>query len=189
MILALLPFGRAWARSEGSNLSKLAQGAGESLEEVDRRSAELLDELDPSSTAELVRDWERVLGLPDECAGAGSTLSERRDFIVAKLVGLGGQRAADLIALAALFGYTITIEEISVSNTTVGEIEVGDYEVAADTDAHHFIVHSEATPTFDLEAGDIEIDTELGYGGVDALECLINRHKPAHTSVSFVYDL
>jgi uncharacterized protein YmfQ (DUF2313 family) len=66
-LIGLLPPGDALPREPGSRLERLlAVPAGE-LARVDGRVEALLTESDPSRTAEMLTDWERALGLPDEC--------------------------------------------------------------------------------------------------------------------------
>ena len=48
--------------------------------------ANLLDEIRPSTTFELLPDWERVVGLPDICSVLGSTVTVRRASLLEKLV-------------------------------------------------------------------------------------------------------
>ena len=66
-LLALLPPGDALAREPGSKLERLLTVPAAELARVDGRVEALLLESDPARTAEMLADWERALGLPDEC--------------------------------------------------------------------------------------------------------------------------
>jgi uncharacterized protein YmfQ (DUF2313 family) len=66
-LLALLPPGDALAREPGSRLERLLTVPAAELARVDGRVEALLLESDPARTAEMLADWERALGLPDEC--------------------------------------------------------------------------------------------------------------------------
>ena len=66
-LLALLPPGDALAREPGSALERLLTVPAAELARVDGRVEALLAESDPARTAEMLADWERALGLPDEC--------------------------------------------------------------------------------------------------------------------------
>ncbi|MCA3288244.1 MAG: DUF2313 domain-containing protein [Roseomonas sp.] len=66
-LLALLPPGDALAREPGSVLERLLTVPAAELARVDGRVEALLAESDPARTAEMLTDWERALGLPDEC--------------------------------------------------------------------------------------------------------------------------
>jgi hypothetical protein len=66
-LLALLPPGDALAREPGSVLERLLTVPAAELARVDGRVEALLLESDPARTTEMLADWERALGLPDEC--------------------------------------------------------------------------------------------------------------------------
>jgi uncharacterized protein YmfQ (DUF2313 family) len=66
-LLGLLPPGDALAREPGSRLERLLSVPAAELARVDGRVDALLLESDPARTTEMLADWERALGLPDEC--------------------------------------------------------------------------------------------------------------------------
>jgi len=107
---ALLPRGPAWNVEPGSDRAALLDALSEEPARVDARAWDLLEEADPRTTRELLSDWERDSGLPDKCSfGIATTLTERRDALVAKLTQDGGASEAFFIVLAKQLGYEITI--------------------------------------------------------------------------------
>jgi uncharacterized protein YmfQ (DUF2313 family) len=66
-LIGLLPPGDALAREPGSVLERLLSVPAAELARVDGRVEALLLESDPARTTEMLADWERALGLPDEC--------------------------------------------------------------------------------------------------------------------------
>lgn len=183
---ALLPQGFAWPRQADAALTKLLLAWADELARIDGRAADLIEEADPRTTAELLVDWERVAGLPDPCvaalAGTQATM-QRRATLVAKLTTIGGQSAAYYIALAARLGYTITITE---HKTFTVRSKVNDplndlpwrfvFTVNAPLDTvRRFTVRSAVTDP-------------LAAWGNELLECVISRLKPAHTHVLFAYQ-
>ncbi|MCA3365641.1 MAG: DUF2313 domain-containing protein [Roseomonas sp.] len=66
-LLALLPPGDALPREPGSRLERLLTVPAAELARVDGRVEALLVESDAARTTEMLTDWERALGLPDEC--------------------------------------------------------------------------------------------------------------------------
>jgi len=66
-LIGLLPPGDALAREPGSRLEQLLSVPAAELARVDGRVEALLLESDPARTMEMLADWERALGLPDEC--------------------------------------------------------------------------------------------------------------------------
>lgn len=104
LLLALLPPGSALSRSVDSEVYDLMARIAVEFARVDERGADLLAEGVPSTTSELLDEWERALGLPEECF-TPTTDDERRSAIVARIVGTGGHSLADYTALAATLGY------------------------------------------------------------------------------------
>jgi len=184
---ALLPQGFAWPRQADAALTNLLLAWADELARVDGRAADLIEEADPRTTAELLADWERVAGLPDPCveALAGTqTTAQRRAALVAKLTTIGGRSAAYYIALAASLGYTITITEFSPFQA--GHSAAGD---ALSNDGWTFVwqVNAPEASIVEFAAGRSSAGEPLRSWGNELLECVINRLKPAHTHVLFAY--
>jgi uncharacterized protein YmfQ (DUF2313 family) len=72
---------------------------------VARRSSELRVEFDPRAARELLPEWETALGLD----GTGLTDAQRRNALVAKLLGHVSATETNLVTLAATIGYAIVI--------------------------------------------------------------------------------
>lgn len=182
---ALLPQGFAWPRQADAALTKLLLAWADELARIDGRAADLVEEADPRTTAELLADWERVAGLPDPCveALAGTqTTAQRRAALVAKLTTIGGQSAAYYIALAASLGYTISVTEFdlhdvedNVEHPLYGTPWQFAWQVNA---AEDNIGRLAVTDT---------VEDPLAWWGNELLECVIERLKPAHTHVLFAY--
>lgn len=181
---ALLPQGPAWPR-EASPLTRLLTGLAQELGRVDGRAMTLLEEADPRTTAELFADWERVGGLPDACAqafGGDQTRAQRRAALVGKLTTLGGQSAAYYVGLAAALGYAITVEDFRphtvrdpVNHPLYGSAWAFAWQV--NTALNTVTKHTVRGPVSD----------PLASWGTALLECVIQRLKPAHTTVLFSY--
>lgn len=179
---ALMPLGRAWPRDADSALRALLEGLAQEFARLDARAEELLRELDPRGSVELLPDWERLLGLPDECSGIAATLADRRRDAHAKLTGVAGLDKASIIAAAAALGYTITIDELDQ-------------------------VRADAIPGLDTTGGKwrfvwwvnvpgvVRYWTVLSgvneplatYGATAALSCRIRAISPAHTLPQFAF--
>lgn len=165
----LLPSGAAWPRGVGSRLSALLLGLAEELARVDARAGNLVDELDPRTTLELLPDFERVYGLPDECLGAlPEAISERQVLVTQKAIAMGGQSRAFFIAVALTFGYVIEITEPAPHEWVVNfpDVELGEL--------------------VNFRAGSRAGERLAGYAQLD-IECILARLAPAHTVVSFTY--
>ena len=183
---ALLPTGPAWPRDPDAVLGRLLAGWAEEFGRLDARAHQLLDETDPRSAYELLGDWERVLGLPDPCTAAATTLSARRLACWRKLAFQSGQTPAFYIAMAAAIGFEIEIHEF--------DPDVDDYDaslsaaVAAGRWRHIWRVHVLNGGTFNyMVAGDPAGTALLDGDAALDLECLILAAKPAHSHVIFTY--
>lgn len=182
---ALLPPGQAFSRDAGTNLDSLLEGMAAELARLDGRGESLITEANPRTTLEMLPDWERVAGLPDNCASAlEATLQGRRNALISKLSASGGQSPAYFIEIAAALGYQITIEEFrpfrAGLSSAGGSLTNGDW-------VHTWRVRAPATTTIPFRAGLSGAGEPLAAFGADSLECKINQLKPAHTQALFAY--
>lgn len=180
---ALLPRGGAWPREPDATLTRLLQALADELARVDGRAQVLIEEEDPRTTYEMLSDWERAFGLPETCAGAGETTQQRRNALVAKVTGIGGQSRQYFIDLAEQLGYEITITEFdpfTVGDTVDDEIYGELWQFAWQVNAPQESI----TPFLATSS----VDDPLGAWGNEQLECAINRLKPAHTTALFAYS-
>lgn len=190
---ALLPRGRAWLRAPGSLMAALLAGIAEEFARADRRVIVLGDEADPDSALELLPEWERVAGLPDQCLPTTGTIRERQLRVARKISGLGGQSRAYFIDLAAQLGIAVTIEEFRPFTAGmrsgsrcygVGWRFVWLVRVLPFSEGSGFAVRNERFTAGHSRAGD-----RLRSFSVNELECIIRRAAPAHTKVLFSYPL
>lgn len=182
----LLPPGPAWPREDDAFLTRLLSGLSIELARVDDRARRLIDEGDPRTTAELLEDYERIAGLPDGCVTSGGvelSTAQRRQALFGRLTMQGAQSAAYFIALAASLGYTVTITEFHV------------YDVNDDVDASiwgqpwssAWQINAQLNTVFEFTVIDGADDPLASWNNV-VLECVLNRFKPAHTTVIFSYS-
>lgn len=182
---ALLPRGLAWAREQTGVLTRLLLAWADEFARVDLRCDELVNEADPRTTFELLADWERVAGLPDNCVTIAQTIEQRRAALVSKLVYAGGQSRAYFIGLAEALGYIgATIDEFALMRCT--------------DDCNDAVYSEDALFAWRLNLPDStggifvmdcisDCNSSLRSWGDEAIECRINKYKPAHTSVLFAY--
>jgi uncharacterized protein YmfQ (DUF2313 family) len=182
---ALLPRGIAWNLERDSYLSRVMLALAEELARVHTRTVDLVRELDPRTTLELLADWERMLGLPDVCAPAEQTVQERRDAAVAKYTRLGGQSPQFFIDLAAAIGYEVTITEFypfRADESHAGDALTNDAEWA-----HTWRVNGRETTFRRFTAGLSAAGEAVRDWGNEELECVISLRRPAHTVLLFGY--
>lgn len=183
-LLGLLPTGLAWPRDSGSTLGRTLLGLAIGLARVDGRAADLFEEVDPGTTAELLADWERVVGLPDPCVTSPQTVAERRQALASRLTSSGGQSRSFFVQLASRLGYSVTITEFrsAAEATAAGVPFVGSQW------AHIWRMNvAQSVGVRPFLAGAGTAGEPLTAFGNEVLECQVNRFKPAHTQVLFAY--
>lgn len=182
---ALMPRGRAWPTEDGAALTQLLAGFSGGLSRNHNRAVDLIDEADPRTTIELLGEWERICGLPDGCSASGAaTLAERRDAVVAKITGRGGQSRQYFIDLAGALGYAVSITE---HGPFLAGISTAGDPVNIEAWRFVFTVHAATATVRDFRAGASAAGEPLRTWGNTALECAITANKPAHTNVIFAY--
>src|SRR4030065_700879 len=89
LLQGLLPACPAWRREGNTVMGAVLEALAQEVARLDARAAQLFTETDPRLSYELLPDFERIAGLPDECTGALSTLEERRAALMARLARPG----------------------------------------------------------------------------------------------------
>jgi len=189
----LMPRGRVWPEAGGRVWGELTAALAAELRRLDARTLKLLDEADARTTTEGLEDWERVLGLPDDCAPALQSIAERRDAVVALLRSEGGASPGYFIGLAAALGHEIAITEhrpfrcgLSPAGHQEAPRPVGSplmRFVWRVTVANRRLVRFRAGFGGARAGRDKLVSIDLAT----ALECLFERLKPAQTRLVFDY--
>ncbi len=164
---ALMPQGAAWNRDDGTNLTDLLRALAYEYSRVKKRGLDLLEEVDPRTTAEMLSDWERVFGLPDEC-DQPETIAGRRVALLGKMRGAGDPSIANITALALELGYVIVIDEYKRSDMFICTSDCTD---SLFTDQWMFVW------TVTTSAGETD----------EQLECVLDNIHPLHTILVVIF--
>lgn len=165
--LQLLPTGRAWNKAPSGRLSALAGALSDPLKTADSVATQLLDERFPGSAQLLLEDWERFLGLPD-CTSDADTISARQLAAANKLRLIGSLCRRFYEDLAAQYGYDVEL---------------------TDSDEGQYTTHVNVKNQLDYRNATV-LDhclTPLRVYDSGALECLLEKYKPAHQIYKFIY--
>jgi uncharacterized protein YmfQ (DUF2313 family) len=188
LLKRLLPPGRAWEAEDGGVLSNLLQGLAVELSRVDLRGQDLLKETDPRTTYELITDWERICGLPDDCTGLAVTMEERRKQIVARLLLSGPQNKQLFVDLANSLGYTIDVTDVIEYHPFLAGYGAAGEQISNGDWVYAFkMVVPIHTLRYFTAGFHCAGDRVVEFGDA-VLECVINDHKPAHAIVIFIYE-
>ena len=172
LLQSLLPRGRAWTRDAASRLSQFLLGVAEEFARLEARALELIIERDTRYSTDLLPEHEFDLGLPDECYTELGTIAQRRLRAHAKLIALGGAHKQYFIDLAAAFGYSMVIEEYPVG----GLESIFHWTALVDYSSEIYLL-------WFTSGGSTMGDPISQIVGIEALECFLERYKPAHTRV------
>jgi uncharacterized protein YmfQ (DUF2313 family) len=196
----LMPRGQAWPKAPTSTLRKVCDALAWFWGFVDGRAADLLErESDPQQTVELLPEWERAFGLPEECFPEAQTIGERQKMLVTKMTWQGGQSRQYFIDLMAWLGFRVVIKEWSpfmAGISRCGDTRPTDdpnevYRWYIGAPENRFVwtaqVGYDSLIWFRASAGQAGVDHHLEFRNPLAVECLLMRWKPAHTWLRFLY--
>lgn len=182
LLAALLPPGPAWSPDDTA-----IKGAAPSLLRAHQRADDLMLEIDPRSTTELINRWERCCGLPDECIPTGTqTLRQRQQRLDAKVNLVGGINEDFYLNQLAALGKT---------GATITRYNNGPFKcTSACTDAvystewrYYWQVNMPAASDATWMTCIDDCTTPIRYWGDTVAECVINKLCPSHTYVLFKY--
>lgn len=202
---ALLPTGPAWPRDRDARLTRLLAVWAPTFADVHNLALALRAEADPRRTQQLLPEWEAFAGLPDPCTGAyATTVQERRQHLVARLLFRGGQHPDFFRALAETLGYTVEVTENRPFSCGFSECG-GDHQccdvaavtwpgsdppvAAGNTTIRRYWQVTVTEPRIvTFRCGESECGDSLGFVvRAEDLECLITRMKPGHMVLRFEY--
>jgi uncharacterized protein YmfQ (DUF2313 family) len=185
-----LPVGKLFAGKNVSetNLFKLLMGLAAECFRVENNLNLLADEYDIRTTTLLIEEWEKALGIPDDCFTNDVDLETRRQQVLAKFT-LSIDTAESFINLAAIFGYEIEI----VTGRSLGVYPLPYPWLYFDSSktARFTIIVRLATS---LKPG-VYPFTETLYpwpytsDTTNIIECLLTHVKPANCDIIFQYVL
>ena len=180
-----LPPGPLWDTERDVRLGAFLGGEANELTRVHEHLEKIVVEANPATADETLLEWEQAFGLPNACSPLASTREGRQAALRAAFLATGGQSAAYYKNLIfQVFGIDVDILEgykvpFTTSDGTGGDIPpfsgsvVGDalYEYA-DWFEWQVLIYDDGSITSEI---------------YDMLVCLLNKIKPAHTTVTFDY--
>lgn len=181
---ALLPRGRVWPRDADAVQTQVLSGLAPCYERQTARANYLLIDSFPSTTYELLPEWESTLGLPDPCAGAAPTIQQRRNQVIARFTNVGGASIQYLTSFAASLGYAVTITQFVPAR--VGQSRVGQPLCGVDW-AFAWLITAPLNTVVRSRVGVSAAGDPLAAWGNAVLECEFRAIMPAHTIPIFAY--
>jgi uncharacterized protein YmfQ (DUF2313 family) len=180
-----LPTGKAWPRDPLSVQAQTIAALAPTFQRLVARAANLLIDGFPSTTVELLPEWQESLGLPDPCAGALPTLAQQQAQVLARFTASGGQSISYFVNFAKALGYDISIAQYAPFRA--GASRAGQPDCSQEW-AFAWRVNAPAVSIFYFSAGTGSAGEPLASWGNLVLQCEIERLSPAHTKVIFGYS-
>lgn len=169
----------------GAEISVELEAEGNALDAALANADQLLLEADPRTCSLMLADWERTYDLPDPCVHVAQTVDQRRAALVSLVTMQGSQSRQFYIDLAAAMGYAgATIDEYgpmtcndNCNDALWSEVDRYVWQLNLPyASGGVFVMNSNSA-----------CDSPLATWGDQAIECRVNRFKPAHTTAVFAY--
>lgn len=185
---SFLPGGRLFSarNSSGSFFRRFLTSVSKEIRRVRLKIIDIAYQHDINNTSELLTNWEKTVGIPDECFSLDYSIEDRRKHVIVKLMANGAQTEQYYIDLAAYLGYTITIEHPEDSAVTF-PLEFP-WEFSSARELRFTVIFHFSTS---LAKGVFPLDFPWDFtsGATSFLECFFNTLKPVHVNFVYVYDL
>lgn len=166
---------------DGSNFRDLLRGLAGEFKTAQGYISTLEDEYFPDGTALYINEWESAVGIPDSCFSGTGDLEERQRDVIIKLASLGIQTEKDFEELAALFGVTVDVQQISPH--AVFPMIFPIYFASGPIEARFTII-----VTFTVDAASrfpLTFPFTFGDAALSTLECLFRKLKPSNCNIIF----
>lgn len=185
---ALLPPGAALTREPAAALTRLLAALAAQFSDAQTRVEALQQQsADPRLATTMLLDWERLLGLPDDCmAGLDLSVEDRQRLAFARLTEQGGQSRAYFIALADAYGEPGCTIDDGFRPMTCNDDCNDALNSIADMFTWRVNIPRQATAVSVMTCND-DCNDSLATFALSLAECPINERKPAHTQVVFAY--
>lgn len=182
---ALIPTGRAWTRDPNSVQFAVLRSLAASFQRSDNDALSILSGAFPKTAIIMLTEWEKSLGLPDDCSiGEVDTIAKRQSAIISKLISTGGQSKSYFIGIAKALGYNITIKEYRQARAGLSVCGDG---LNGDDWPFVWMVEGEETNISYARVGLSYCGDPLRSWGNRQLECRLSALSPSHTLVKFGY--
>lgn len=112
LLASHMPIGRIWERAFdfNSTIGKLILGLAVEYYRLSLLTGDISTEMDLDETTQLLEEWEKSVGIPNDCFANNEEASIRRRNIKLLFSNFQGvQTKNDFIRVAQIFGFTITI--------------------------------------------------------------------------------
>lgn len=184
-----IPDGRVWENKvdSDSTMGKLVKGLSAIPRKLQEQIKWLRDEFNIYKSRDLLPDWEKSVGLPDDCLGEIEDIEQRRAYVIARF------KKTPVVTIEELREVFYTffpdtdiklypgIEYYSFERTFEQSFGWGDYT--------RFVIVI-VIPVDQEEQFEYEFEHEfVGGPNVDNMRCFLRQFVPANVSIAVEYQL
>ncbi len=179
------PLGKYWQAvfDETKNIGKLIKGLATAFYHLLITIKKVETELDINLTNELLPEWEKSVGIPDDCFSINETLARRRLQVLEKFSNFGGvQKAEDFERVAAVFGFTVIVKAGKTVHAFPLEFPIlfiGDEK----TTGHTITVEFTGTPS---DTFPLTFPVPFGSTEEVFIRCIFEKLAPANVQIMFI---
>lgn len=182
-----LPDGFAWESKSlpYTNMGKLTRAFAQSflrcLGYIEKSSVEI----NINETVDLISEWERSVGIPDDCFTGVTDLDTRRSYVIFKLTNYGGiQTAKDFENVVKLLGSEAKVEAADKNGVFPAVFPLQFFMDKKTADHTINVYQSQVKEIFALA---FPLQFSSGINGV--IECILRDVAPANTQLIFKYGV
>ena len=189
----LLPSGPAWSPEAGTVLDLLLDAFAAQMADLDSTAVNLLNEIRPSTTFDLLPDWERVVGLPDSCSVLGSTITVRRASLLEKLVTKPTLNVSEFVRIGRTFGVDIVVEDLDQTRAEAlsAKLLLSGITLDVTSGKWRFVWWITIPTTADIVRLTTLSTVKTPFRSVarnTEMECRLQKASPAHTHLAIGYE-
>ena len=187
-LVSLFPPGWAAGNQPGDYEVALYRPIAAEIGTIEASMYAMLPQIDPRGAAQLLPDWERMLGIPNDPCLAANPITDtvtRGLLAYERLTNAGTICAGYFENLALQLGETITITEAAAY--CCSDYECAAAELVVPPENCSFLVTLPATGVTNFECGVSTCDDSLGLFNRGIMECIISNGAPLYATPYFSY--
>lgn len=182
----LMPTGAVWSRDPGSTQAAVLRFLANSFYDSGKDAYALIAGAFPKTATSMLAEWEKAMGLPDDCTiGETYSTSARQKAVTTKLANAGGQSVKHFIAAAKALGYDITITEYRPARAGLSRCGAS---INGNDWRWTWKVTAPNTTVVHARAGVSYANDPLDTWGNRLMECRLKDMAPSHTIMLITYS-